>query len=81
LERTVAVFYPAFKDRIVEVCKLTPFKLQVCLLLKAQFSASEIALLTQHSTEAITSVRRRMAKSAFGDDRAPIDWDSFIDSL
>ena len=81
LEECVARLYPTFKDSIIEVCKLTSFKLHLCLLLKAHFSASEIALLTQHSNEAVSSARRRMAKTAFGEDRAPADWDNFVESL
>ena len=81
LEHSILLYYPDFKDRIIEVCKLTSFKLHLCLLLKAKFVISEIALLTQHSAEAITSARRRMAQKAFGESCSPIDWDKFIKSL
>lgn len=74
-------FFPAFKDRIVEICKLTDFKLRLCMLIKLGFSIAEIAHLTQHSAEAVTSARRRMAQKAFGEGSTPGDWDDFILSL
>lgn len=81
LEECVESFFPSFKDRIVEICKLTDFKLHICLLIKVGFSIAEIALLTQHSAEAVTSARRRMAQKAFGEGSSPAEWDEFIHSL
>lgn len=81
LENSIEAFFPAFKDRIVEICKLTDFKLRLCMLIKLGFSIAEIALLTQHSAEAVTSARRRMAQKAFGEGSTPGDWDDFILSL
>ena len=81
LELMVEQLYPNFKNQIAEVIKLTPFKLNVCLLLKAGFSNADISRLTQHSVEAVTSARRRMAQTAFGKKCAPSDWDSYIETL
>ena len=73
--------HPLFKERIAEVTKLKEFKYHVCLLVKAGFSISDIALLTQHSKEAVTSARRRMAEDAFGKSSKPHEWDDFLHSL
>lgn len=81
LERLIERLYPDFRERILEVSKLTSFKLHICLLLKAKIAIADIALLTQHSAEAITSARRRMAQKAFGENSTPVEWDDFIKSL
>ncbi len=81
LERCVLEISPNFKTQITDICKLSDFKYHVCLLLKANISIANIAQLTQHSTEAVTSTRRRMAKNAFGPESTPQDWDHFIAAI
>lgn len=81
LGQTIERQYPGFKNQVAEVIKLTPFKLNACLLLKAGFSNADIGRLTQHSVEAVTSARRRMAQAAFGKKCTPSDWDSFINMI
>lgn len=81
LGQTIERQYPGFKNQVAEVIKLTPFKLNACLLLKAGFSNADISRLTQHSVEAVTSARRRMAQAAFGKKCTPSDWDSFINMI
>lgn len=58
--------------------KLSQQELRVCLLIKAQFKPSEIALLTAHSKEAITSTRRRLYKKMTGADGTPEMLDELI---
>ena len=53
-------------------------ELRVCLLIKAQFKPSEIAILTAHSKEAITSTRRRLYKKMTGLDGTPEMLDEMI---
>ena len=81
LEKRILEVSPEFKTQIMDICKLTDFKYRVCLLLKANFPVANIALLTQHSAEAVTSTRRRMAQKAFGLEGTPQDWDNFIVSI
>lgn len=81
LEKKVLEICPSFKTQITDICKLSDFKYHVCLLLKANFSIANIAQLTQHSAEAVTSTRRRMAKKAFGPESSPQDWDNFVASI
>lgn len=81
LEKGVLDICPSFKTQITDICKLSDFKYHVCLLLKANLSIANIAQLTQHSTEAVTSTRRRMAKNAFGPESTPQDWDLFIAAI
>jgi hypothetical protein len=67
-----------FAQRLSSVYKLSTQELRVCLLIKANFKPSEIAVLTVHSKEAITSTRRRLYKKMTGLDGTPEMLDEFI---
>ena len=65
-------------QHLLSVYKLSQQELRVCLLIKAQFKPSEIAILTAHSKEAITSTRRRLYKKMTGLDGTPEMLDELI---
>ena len=65
-------------QHLSSVYKLSQQELRVCLLIKAQFKPSEIAILTAHSKEAITSTRRRLYKKMTGLDGTPEMLDEMI---
>ena len=67
-----------FSQRLTSDYKLSMQELRVCLLIKANFKPSEIALLTVHSKEAITSTRRRLYKKLTGLDGTPEMLDELI---
>ena len=67
-----------FAQHLSSVYKLSQQELRVCLLIKAQFKPSEIAILTVHSKEAITSTRRRLYKKMTGKDGTPEMLDELI---
>lgn len=67
-----------FSQRLSSVYKLSQQELRVCLLIKARFKPSEIAILTVHSKEAITSTRRRLYKKMTGKDGTPEMLDELI---
>lgn len=67
-----------FSKRLTSVYKLSTQELRVCLLIKANFKPSEIALLTVHSKEAITSTRRRLYKKLTGLEGTPEMLDELI---
>ena len=67
-----------FAQRLSSVYKLSTQELRVCLLIKANFKPSEIAVLTVHSKEAITSTRRRLYKKMTGLDGTPEMLDELI---
>ena len=67
-----------FSQRLASVYKLSTQELRVCLLLKANFKPSEIAVLTVHSKEAITSTRRRLYRKLTGTDGTPEMLDELI---
>lgn len=60
-----------FSQRLSSVYKLSTQEFRVCLLIKAKFKPSEIAVLTAHSKEAITSTRRRLYKKIMGIEGTP----------
>ena len=68
----------SFARHLSSVYKLSQQELRVCLLIKAQFKPSEIAILTAHSKEAITSTRRRLYKKMTGLDGTPEMLDELI---
>lgn len=67
-----------FSQRLSSVYKLSQQELRVCLLIKARFKPSEIAILTVHSKEAITSTRRRLYKKMTGKDGTPEMLDELV---
>ena len=67
-----------FSQRLSSVYKLSTQELRVCLLIKAKFKPTEIAVLTIHSKEAITSTRRRLYKKITGLDGTPEMLDELI---
>lgn len=81
LDEQLYEVYPLFHDRLVDLCKLSENEYRVCLLLKTQFSPSQIAVLTCHSKESVSATRRRLYMKAFGKKGAPADWDAIIRSL
>lgn len=67
-----------FAQHLSSVYKLSQQELRVCLLIKARFKPSEIAILTVHSKEAITSTRRRLYKKMTGKDGTPEMLDELV---
>ena len=67
-----------FSQHLQSAYKLSQQELRVCLLIKTQFKPSEIAILTAHSKEAITSTRRRLYKKMTGTDGTPEMLDAWI---
>lgn len=81
LESVIESAYKDFKKSIGNVCKLKKQELRVCLLLKAGFSPINIALLTAHSRQSISSTRRRLYERTFMEKGTPSQWDEFIKKI
>ena len=56
-------------------------EMQVCLLIKIGVPPTQIAYITSHTKQAITSIRKRLYKKVFNMDGSPEDWDIFISSM
>lgn len=72
---------PDFFEKLNEVYTFNEFQLHVCMLVKAHFSLSEIARLTERPKETIASTRRRLYTRIFREKGKPKEWDAFIHSL
>lgn len=81
LEDTINNIYENFSVNLQKLCNLNEHEYHICLLIKINISPTDIARLTAHSKEAITSTRRRLYEKVFSQKGSPKDWDSFILSL
>lgn len=81
LEETINATYKGFTENLRKLCELNDHEYHVCLLIKINKSPMDIAKLTAHSKEAITSTRRRLYEKVFCKKGSPKDWDDFIFSL
>ncbi|MDO4163632.1 MAG: hypothetical protein Q4D56_04490 [Bacteroides sp.] len=81
LQRTVNALYQNMTERLLQIRKFSLYELRICLLIKIGVSPIKMAELTNHSAEAISSVRRRMYQKFFDEKGTPQQWDEFIDLL
>ncbi len=81
LHQTVNAVYPNFREKLTSLTPMNNFEYQVCLLLKIGVKPSEIASLTAHSRESVTSSRRRLYEKAMKKSGKPSDWDALVTIL
>lgn len=81
LEKVINNTYEGFSKNLRNYYDLNEHEYSVCLLIKINIPPIDIANLTNHSKEAITSTRRRLYEKVFGKKGSPKDWDEFILSL
>ena len=81
LHQTVNAIYPNFREKLTSLTPMNIFEYQVCLLLKIGVKPSEIASLTTHSRESVTSSRRRLYEKAMKKSGKPSDWDALVTIL
>ena len=81
LHQTVNAVYPNFREKLTSLTPMNNFEYQVCLLLKIGVKPSDIASLTAHSRESVTSSRRRLYEKAMKKSGKPSDWDALVTIL
>lgn len=81
LEEVVEQAYNGFLKRVEDLCPLNWQERNLCLLLKAGFTPSNIAILTAHSKQSISSTRSRLYERSFLEKGTPSQWDEFILSI
>ncbi|MBO7103663.1 MAG: hypothetical protein J6W02_08265 [Bacteroidaceae bacterium] len=81
LEEVVEQAHNGFLKRVEDLCPLNWQERNLCLLLKAGFSPSNIAILTAHSKQSISSTRSRLYERTFLEKGTPSQWDEFILSI
>ncbi|MGL5938015.1 MAG: tetratricopeptide repeat protein [Phocaeicola sp.] len=78
---TLNEYYPNFFEKLNEIHHFSTTQLQICMLIKAGFSPSDIAKLTEIPKQTISSTRSRLYLRIFQEKGNPKDWDNFITSL
>lgn len=81
LSDAVNEVYPNFNNRLNDLCRMNQFTTRICHLIKIGVSPKDMAVLTNHSTSAITSVRKRLYEKAFNKKGTPSDWDEIVRAI
>lgn len=83
LEEMICESYPSFVNGVFSFhYSFSAIEYRVTLLVKLRFTVSEIAKLTCHSKEAISSIRRRLCQRLLKEELPePRKWDIFVHSL
>lgn len=76
-----AEHYPSFEKRLRDIYPLSEVEWQVCMLLKLDFTPTDISVLTARSQASISTIRSRLYAKFFLQKGSAADWDRFIDSL
>lgn len=81
IKTTILEECPTFIEKLNDIYPFNPYEIQICLLIKMDFSPSAIAKLLERPKETITSTRRRLYNRIFKEKGKPENWDDFIRSL
>ena len=81
LEDNIDKLFPNFRTSITSICKISIYDFRLCILIKAGFTPTEMAILTCKSVNAISATRRKLFFRAFNRVGAPSDWDKYIKYL
>jgi regulator of replication initiation timing len=73
--------YTGFTEKLYSLYKLSVNDYRVCLLVKVHVQPKDIALLTSHSKESVSTTRSRLYQKVFGKKGSAKDWDDFLTSL
>ena len=73
--------YPTFFGHLAELCHTSEHEQIICMLIKLNFSFSNMSLLTHHSPSSISKTRKRLAVRAFGDDAETSAIDGIVRQL
>lgn len=81
LEQTVNTAYQNFTENLNKLCQLSEHERRICLLIKINIPPTDMAKLTNHTKESISSTRRRLYEKVFREKGTPKQWDDFVFSL
>ena len=73
--------YTGFSEKLYSLYKLSVYDYHVCLLVKIHILPKDIAQLTLHSKESVSTSRSRLYQKVFGKKGSAKDWDDFLLSL
>ncbi len=81
LQKAIDTAYKDFTYHIYRLYPISNIELKICLLIKADISISNIALLTGRTKSTITSARKKLYEKVHGEKGGPEMWDNLILSL
>jgi hypothetical protein len=73
--------WPEFDERLKRFCDMSAVQYRLCLLVMIKMAPTDMANLLNRSKSTVTSIRSRLYKKAFGEEKKPEDWDNAIRSL
>lgn len=73
--------YPQLERRLRELHSLSEVEWQVCMLLRLDFTPSDIAAFTLRSQATVSTIRSRLYAKFFMTKGSAADWDNFIQKL
>ena len=81
LIKSIDETYSQFTQRLLELYPMKTIEMQVCLLIKIGLPPTQLAFITAHTKQAITSIRKRLCKKVFKREGSPEEWDIFIHAM
>ena len=70
-----------FKTNLYSYYNISPHEYRICMLIRLEFSPTDIATLLGCTTSAVSKARKRLQEKFFNDHRAGKDFDQFIKAL
>ncbi len=81
LDEAVNKAYSGFSEKLFSLYNMSDQDYHVSLLIKVRMQPKDIATLTAHSKESVSSTRSRLYHKVFGKKGTTKDWDDFILSI
>lgn len=78
IERQVRRLHPTFRNHLYSLYAFSETEYRVCLLLKLQFSPTEIATAICKDKSSVSAIRSRLYAKVFGTKGSTKAWDEFI---
>lgn len=70
-----------FKTNLYSYYNISPHEYHICMLIRLEFSPTDIATLLGCTTSAVSKARKRLQEKFFSDEGTPKDFDIFIKAL
>lgn len=72
---------PDFKTNLYSYYNISPHEYHICILIRLEFSPTDMAMLLGCTTSAVSKARKRLQEKFFSDEGTPKDFDQFIKTL
>lgn len=81
IERQVRRLHPTFRNHLYSLYAFSETEYRVCLLLKLQFTPTEIATAICKDKSTVSTIRGRLYAKVFGTKGSSKAWDEFIEQI